>query len=198
MSAGNGRLAKTLAGIDAANAADPSRETVNGEARPAALVYGERMTGWLGRIEPQASELLAIAVRAQHIERWTSPRSDYPMTREGYLRWRTQLGRFHARRAGEIMVEAGYDEAAVERVRKLITKTRLKHDGEAQTLEDVACLVFLENYFADFSDQHEDAKTIDILQKSWAKMSERGRNAALTLDMPPRAQTLLKRALGDG
>lgn len=191
-------LADTLAGIDAANAADPNEETIEGAARPAALVYGERMTGWLGRIEPAASELLAIAVRAQHIERWTRPRSDYPMTREGYLRWRTGLGRFHAKRAGEIMAGAGYEEAAIKRVRRLVTKTRLKRDAEAQTLEDVACLVFLENYFADFSGRHEEAKIVDILRKTWAKMSGRGREAALTITMPPRARALLERALADG
>lgn len=198
MGANPDRLARTLAGIDTANAADPSEEKVDGVVRPAALVYSERMTRWLERIEPAASELLAIAVRAQHIERWTSPRSDYPMTREGYLRWRRELGQFHARRAGEIMAEAGYDEAAVKRVRQLITKNRLKRDAEVQTLEDVACLVFLENYFADFSRQHEEAKIIDILRKSWAKMSGRGRETALTLDMTPRAQALLERALADG
>ncbi len=192
------RLAETLAGIDAANAADPNEEKLDGAARPAALVYSERMTEWLERIEPAASELLAIAVRAQHIERWTSPRSDYPMTREGYLRWRSELAQFHAKRAGEIMAEAGYDEAAIKRVSQLITKKRLKRDAEAQTLEDVACLVFLENYFADFARQHEEAKIIDILRKSWAKMSERGRDTARTLRMPPRAQTLLERALADG
>ena len=192
------RLAETLAGIDAANAADPNEEKLDGAARPAALVYSERMTEWLERIEPTASELLVIAVRAQHIERWTSPRSDYPMTREGYLRWRSELAQFHAKRAGEIMAEAGYDEAAIKRVSQLITKKRLKRDAEAQTLEDVACLVFLENYFADFARQHEEAKIIDILRKSWAKMSERGRDTARTLHMPPRAQTLLERALADG
>lgn len=192
------RLVQTLADIDAANAADPNQETIGGAARPAALVYAERMTGWLERIEPAASELLAIAVRAQHIERWTSPRSDYPMTREGYLRWRSALGRFHAGRAGEIMAQAGYGETAIKRVGRLITKTRLKRDAEAQTLEDVACVVFLENYFADFSGQHEAEKVIDILRKTWAKMSGRGREAALTLGIPPPAQALLKRALGDG
>jgi Domain of unknown function (DUF4202) len=198
MSAGNDRLAKALAGIDAANAADPNAEKVEGGTRPAALVYSERMTAWLERIEPAASELLAIAVRAQHIERWISPRSDYPMTREGYLRWRGALGRFHARRAGEIMAEAGYDDAAIGRVGRLIGKTRLKRDAEAQTLEDVACLVFLENYLIDFSNRHEEEKIVDILRKTWTKMSDRGRDAALTLDMPPRARDLLKRALADG
>ncbi|MCZ6859563.1 MAG: DUF4202 domain-containing protein [Alphaproteobacteria bacterium] len=192
------RLAETLAGIDAANAADPNEEKLDGAVRPAALVYSERMTGWLERIEPAASELLAIAVRAQHIERWTSPRSDYPMTREGYLRWRSELAQFHAKRAGEIMAKSGYDEVAIKRVGQLITKRRLKRDAEAQTLEDVACLVFLENYFADFARQHEEAKIIDILRKSWAKMSEQGRDTARTLRMPPRAQALLERALADG
>lgn len=189
------RLARALAAIDAANGADPTQETQDGAARPAALIYSERMSEWLERIEPDASEVLRIAARAQHIERWTVPRASYPMDREGYLRWRTELGKYHAQRAGEIMRAAGYDESEASRVGQLIRKQRLKRDPEAQTLEDVICLVFLENYFADFATKHDDAKIIDILRKTWAKMSPRGHAAALELPMPERARALVERAL---
>jgi hypothetical protein len=189
------RLARALAAIDAANRADPNMDTQDGAARPAALVYSERMSAWLERIAPDASEALRIAARAQHIERWTVPRASYPMTREGYLRWRTELGKFHAQRAGEIMRAAGYDEAEAARAGALIRKQRLKRDPEAQTLEDVICLVFLENYFADFASKHDDAKIVDILRKTWAKMSPRGHEAALALPMPERARALVERAL---
>jgi hypothetical protein len=191
------KLSIALAGIDAANAADPNEESIGGESRPAALVYSELMTRWLERIEPAASEALRIAVRAQHIERWTMPRKRYPMDREGYLRWRTDLGKFHAERAGEIMGAAGYDGEAVERVATLIRKRGIKRDPEVQTLEDVACLVFLENYFADFSTQHDDEKVVSIVAKTWAKMSPRGHEAALTIDIPERAKGLVERALAD-
>jgi len=191
------RLEATLRGIDAANAADPTMESVGGEDRPAALVYSERMTRWLERIAPDASEVLQIAVRAQHIERWTMPRQSYPMDREGYLRWRTDLGKYHAERAGEIMAAAGYDDEAVKRVSTLIRKRGIKRDPEVQTLEDVACLVFLENYFADFSTQHDDDKVVSIVAKTWVKMSEAGHKAALTIDIPERAKALVERALAD-
>jgi len=197
MSDGEERLDATLAGIDAANAADPASEVIGGEERPAALLYSERMTGWLARIEPEASDELCIAVRAQHIERWTMPRNGFPMNREGYLRWRSELAKYHATRAGEIMVAAGYDADAISRVDTLIRKRGIKRDPEVQTLEDVACLVFLENYFADFSAQHDEEKIVSIVAKTWAKMSERGHAAALTIDIPERAKALVERALGD-
>jgi Domain of unknown function (DUF4202) len=192
------KLSGALAGIDAANAADPTMETVDGERRPAALVYSERMTRWLERIAPAASAELQIAVRAQHIERWTMPRQGYPMDREGYLRWRSDLAKYHAERAGEIMAAAGFGEDAVKRVATLIRKRGIKRDPEVQTLEDVACLVFLENYFADFSAQHDDEKVVSIVAKTWVKMSEAGHEAALTIDIPDRAKALVERALADG
>jgi len=191
------KLSTALAGIDAANAADPTTERVDGAKRPAALVYSQRMTRWLERIAPDASDVLQIAVRAQHIERWTMPRKSYPMDREGYLRWRTDLGKYHAARAGEIMAEAGYGDEAVKRVTTLIRKRGIKRDPEVQTLEDVACLVFLENYFADFSSQHDDEKIVSIVAKTWAKMSQDGHKAALAIDIPDRAKALVERALAD-
>jgi len=191
------RLEETLRGIDAANAADPTIEQADGAGRPAALVYSGRMTRWLERIAPQASEELRIAVRAQHIERWTMPRKSYPMDREGYLRWRTDLAKFHAERAGAIMAAAGYGAEAVKRVATLIRKRGIKRDPEVQTLEDVACLVFLENYFADFSTRHDEEKIVSIVAKTWAKMSEAGHAAALAIDIPDRAKALVERALAD-
>lgn len=191
------RLQETLAGIDAANALDPNSVEVSGQPRPRELVYGERMSRALERLYPDASEHLRIAARGQHIERWTSPRSGYPMTREGYLRWRNELKRYHAERVGAIMTEAGYPAGDIERVQGLIRKRRLKVDAEAQALEDVVCIVFLEDYFADFASKHEDAKVIDILRKTWAKMSPQGREAALKLNLPAKARQLVEAALAE-
>ena len=189
------RQEDAIARIDAANAADPNREFVDGEARPAALVYSERMTRWLEALAPDASEALRIAVRAQHIERWTVPRAEFPEGREGYHRWRTTLAKFHAERTAEILAGVGYEAEVIDRVKALIRKRRLKADPEVQMLEDVACLVFLESYFADFSKQHDEAKVIGILQKTWAKMSPVGHEAALALDMPAEARALVEKAL---
>lgn len=199
MSASPDRFAAAMAAIDAANAADPNHEEVDGETRPAAILYSERMSAWLDRLDPDASEPLKLAARAQHIERWTIPRNTYPMDRPGYLKWRTDLGKFHAERAGEIMAEAGYDDAAVERAKALIRKLRIKKDPEAQRLEDVICLVFLENYFADFSKQHDEAKIVSILQKTWKKMSADGHTAAFELvaGLPDDARAIVEKALAD-
>lgn len=189
------RLEAVLTAIDAANAADPRRTGTN---EPVELVYGRRMSAALDMLAPHASELLRIAARGQHVERWTSPRDSYPKDRVGYLKWRTALKDFHARRVGELMAAAGYDEDAVARVGGLLRKERLKYDSEAQTLEDVACIVFLENYFAEFSEHYDKDKVVGILRKTWTKMSPEGQAAALGLDLPARAMDLVKAALGAG
>jgi hypothetical protein len=189
------RIEQALARIDAANAEDPNREFVDGVARPKEAVYAERMTGWLERFSPDASEALRIAARAQHIERWTMPRAEFPEGREGYHRWRTTLAKFHAERTAGIIAEAGYQADVIDRVKKLLRKRGLKSDPEVQTLEDVACLVFLENYFADFSKQLDEDKVVGIVRKTWAKMSAKGHDAALALEMSDETRALVEKAL---
>jgi hypothetical protein len=180
--------------IDAANAEDPTK--IDGVA--AELLYSRRMTQWLGRLYPDAGEALHLAARAQHIRRWSIPRSKYPITRAGYHQWRTSLYSFHADTAAEILRQAGYDDATIARVRSLLKKEKLKSDAEMQMLEDVICLVFLENYFAEFAPKHEDEKVIGILRRTWKKMSERGHAAAMELDLPAEARRLVEKALSGG
>ena len=180
------RLRRAIERIDAYNRQDP-----HGKELP----YSERMTDWLERLEPDASEPLRIAARAQHIGRWTSPRENYPMDRAGYKRWRSDLARTHARLTVEILRQTGYDDAAIARVESLLQKKALKTDPECQTLEDVICLVFLEHYFGDFSRKHPEEKIVFILQRTWLKMSERGRAAALGMEMPNELRALVEKAL---
>ena len=191
------RLSRAIAGIDGFNAGDPNRVQIAGQAIAKELYYGQRMSHWLEVLAPEASEALRLAVRAQHIGRWTSPRSDYPMDKAGYYRWRRALAAFHAKTAGDILVAAGYDGATVARVGQLLRKENLKTDVEAQALEDAACMVFLENVFTDFSRRHDEAKVIDILQKTWAKMSAKGQATALTLkdSLPDDRRRLVETAL---
>jgi hypothetical protein len=195
------RFLLAIARFDAANAEDPNRETVGGRERPKELLYAERLTAMLGRYAPEASAALRLAARCQHIQRWKIPRADYPMTRPGYHQWRTRLRDFHADLAATILREAGYDEAIIARVRALIRKEALKSDPEAQALEDVVDLVFLESYLDDFVARHPDydrAKFIDILKKTARKMSARGREAALTLISPPPALVpVIREAMGE-
>jgi hypothetical protein len=192
------RFEEAIRRFDAANADDPNRELVDGRDEAKELVYARRMTAWLDRFAPDASEALRLAARCQHIRRWTIPRASYPMDRRGYLRWRTDLKGFHARTAGEILAAVGYHDAVISRVGTLLRKEGMREDPDVQTLEDVICLVFLENYFADFAAGHDDAKVIDIVRKTWAKMSARGRDVALSLPLSPTAIDLVTRAVGPG
>jgi len=189
------RFNAAIARFDAANAEDPTTEVFEGVVYPKELLYAQRMTTWLDKLAPDASEVLRLAVRCQHIRRWMVPRHTYPMDRTGYLRWRTTLARFHADTAAAILRDVGYDDATIRRVQTLLRKESLKRDPEVQCLEDVICLVFLENYLAAFATQHDEAKILDILQKTWKKMSSRGHEVALTLSMSPEARRLVAQAL---
>lgn len=172
--------------FDALNARDPSGKQ---------LPYARRMTHWLERLAPDASEALRLAARSHHLMRWQIPRSDFPMDRTGYLEWRTTLYDFHADKAAEVLREIGYDEELIARVRSLIRKEKIKADPETQLLEDVICLVFLESYFADFARDHDEEKLVRILRKTWAKMSPRGHDATKGLQLGEWEKALIARAL---
>jgi hypothetical protein len=191
------RFEGVIAAIDAANARDPKTVDVDGRAVPAELLYGQRMSAALATMAPEASELLRIAARGQHIERWTSPRASYPAGRAGYLKWRSDLKDFHARRLNEILTAAGYAPEEAARVGALVRKERLRTDPEAQMLEDVACVVFLAHYLEEFlgKTDADDAKLARILAKTWSKMSVQGHAHANKLDLPPRVLALLHRGL---
>lgn len=181
--------------FDEVNSQDPNRELWKGQSFPKELLYARRMTNMLHQFEPTASESLQLAVRCQHICRWEIPRSDYPMNRKGYNQWRSSLRRFHANKAADILQQVGYEESVIERVVFLVLKKQLKRDPETQTLEDVICLVFLEFYFDAFSNKYEEEKLVDILRKTWNKMSEKGHEAALQLSLSERAGKLIRLAL---
>jgi len=185
-------LIVAIAGIDAANARDPNTVEVDGQLEPIELVYGRRMSEALSRITPSASAHLRLAARSQHIERWTIPRKSYPEGRAGYLQRREDLKGFHAKRIGEIMYTAGYGADDIARVGALVRKERLKRDPEAQTLEDAACIVFLQYYVDDFMRKTDDEKLARILAKTWNKMSPLGHEHAQRLSLPSRVLALLE------
>ena len=190
------RFGRAIARFDAANAADPNRETLDGREHPKELVYAERMTAMLARFAADAPEIVRLAARCQHVERWKIPRGDYPMDRIGYLQWRKRLNKFHAEVAGDILRDVGYDAPTIGRVATLLKRESLKSDPEAQMLEDVVDLVFLESYLADFvatHGQYDLAKFTDILAKTAKKMSARGREAAVALiHAPPDLAPLIR------
>jgi hypothetical protein len=181
--------------FDKENSRDPNREMDGDVSHPRELLYAQRLTDWVLRLCPDASEELRLAARCQHICRWEIPRASYPMTRAGYLKWRADLKKFHARKAGEILREIGYDETVISRVQDLNLKKDFPADSEARVLEDALCLVFLQFQFADLAAKTDEDKTINALQKSWAKMSDAARAEALKLEFGSREKTLLQRAL---
>ena len=189
------RLKNTLKAIDAMHSQDPEQEEINGESIAAELLYAQRMTKWMEKLEDNPSEAVQIAVRSQHLCRWEISRKEYPMDRPGYLKWRTDLGKLHAEKAAEAMLANGYDDETVDTTKKIIRKQNLKNSPEAQVMEDCACLVFIENGFLDFAAKYPEEKVIDIVQKTWGKMSDKAHDAALKLSLPEEALTIIKKAL---
>lgn len=189
------RFETAIQKIDSANSQDPHREIFQGKEYPKELLYSIRMSAWMDKLRPEATEVLKLAARAQHLRRWEIPRSHYPMDRTGYLKWRIFLYSYHAEKTSEILRESGYDAETLGKVSTLLLKQNIKTNPEMQLLEDVICLVFLENYFADFSKQHEEEKMIPIVQKTWKKMSEEGHREALQIPMSSEAAALVKKAL---
>ncbi|OJJ97855.1 hypothetical protein ASPACDRAFT_79990 [Aspergillus aculeatus ATCC 16872] len=192
-------LARALQAIDALHSADPTTDPTTGT--PNELHYAQRMTAWLDRHTPNPSSALQLAIRAQHLKRWEVPRATYPAGKAGYYAWRTGLARRQAEMAVQVCVASGIAEAEAQRVGQLIRKEGLKGkevDAEAQVLEDVACLVFLEEQLEGFQDGYEEEKVVAILRKTWGKMSERGRGLALTeVRLGERGRELVGLALGD-
>lgn len=182
--------------IDAAHQADPKR---NAEGTAAELVYADRMEAWVARLVPEASPLLRLAARSQHLERWSVPRDSFPMDRPGYLKWRQSLYKKQAQRARELMLQAGVAAFEAEEAAQWVAKTAMKTTPGTQTLEDAACLVFLENEIADFAAQHADyprEKFVDIIRKTWKKMSPAAQQAALGLVLPHAIRELVREAVG--
>jgi hypothetical protein len=192
VSTDHARFAQAIAQFDAAHAEDPVKDA---SGQPAELVYAQRMSARLEDLEAGASEPLRLAIRCQHIRRWAIRRADYPAGPAGYHKWRSDEAAAHAQAARKILENSGYDAATIQRVQALVLKLNLKRDAEAQLLEDVSCLVFLEHYFAEFAAKHDEPTLLRVLRKTWNKMSSRGHEAALGLKLPDRLRQLVERAL---
>ncbi len=200
------KLESVLFAIDDINRQDTNITLSNNEQHPKELLYGQRMTTCLMQHWPQASELLQIAVRAQHIKRWHLKRDEFKQGKAGYYQWRIALGKFHGELTAKIMLEHGYTPEQAEQTSVIISKelikknkSKVKINDDSQTLEDVACLVFLEHYFDEFSaqyiEQNNEAKIIRIVQLTWKKMSEDAHNIALQLSLPEHLSSLVTKAL---
>jgi len=178
------RFNRAIALLDRLNSKDPNREVIDGKEYPKELLYAQRVTTMLKSYAPNPSEILQLAARCQHIQRWKIERRNFPMTKPGYHQWRKSLRDFHAQIAETILREVGYEESVIGRVCALVKKEGLKTNVESQTLEDVVVLVFIENYLEEFIYRHgyfDETKIMDIVDKSLRKMTIKGRQAALTM-----------------
>lgn len=182
--------------FDKANEQDPNTVKFMGRTYPKEVLYAIRMTEKLNDFAPDASEALRLTARCQHICRWEIPRESYDMNRVGYLKWRQDLKKFHAQKASDILEKVGYSQETIDKVAFLLQKKHLKKNEDTQTLEDVICLVFLEYYFEPFAAEHPVDKIIDILQKTWRKMSEKGHQAAFGLPLSKKSLALVSKAVG--
>jgi hypothetical protein len=190
------RYSEAIRRFDQENARDPNLVVTDAVPQPHELLYARRLTDWVLRLCPQASEALLLAARCQHICRWMIPRSSYEMTRSGYLRWRNDLKRFHAKKSAEILRELGYAEEMIARVQDLNLKKNLGQDAECQILEDALCLVTLQHQLADLSAKTDHDKMVSILQKTWKKMSPVAREHAGALAYSEETKKLLEQAIG--
>lgn len=188
---------QTLDAIDALHAEDPRTTTLaDGTLIPQELAYAQRMSDWLDRVHDAPDDVLRLAVRAQHLQRWLVKREEYPEGRVGYLTWRRDQGVRAGTTTAQLMQDAGYSVEQANRAAAIIGKKGLGRDPDVQALEDCACLVFLENYFADFARKIEHDHMVRIVQKTWRKMSPRAHELALKLPMSDASAALVKEALG--
>lgn len=188
-------LSKALRLIDKAHAQDPRIIESNGAKLPYELHYAKKMSSYLEKRAPFASDNLRLAIRAQHFRRWEVPRDAYPMNKQGYHAWRTFLKKRQAEQAEQICLDCGYSEEDVRSIGAMIRKENLKKDEQTQILEDVACLVFLDDQFEEFEKEHDEDKIVSILRKTWGKMSDKGHELALDISMSDRAKGLVQKAL---
>jgi hypothetical protein len=187
--------ARARQSIDAAHGADPKRTA---DGRAAELAYADRMEAWVVKLVPTAAPILRLAARCQHLERWSVPRATFPEGKAGYLKWRQSLYKKQADRAKELLLAAGVPANEADEAATWVSKTAIKTNAGSQALEDAACLVFLENEIGDFAAQHADyprEKFVDILRKTWRKMSPGAQQAALALDLPPAIGALVREAV---
>lgn len=193
-------LEKAIALMDAANSEDPNIVTEDGKEWPKELLYSHRMSDMLERFTPGTDDAVKLAIHAQHIQRWKSPRDAYPMNREGYFKWRTDLYSFHADTAAALLEQAGYSQDDIDRLKLMVGKKGIKKNPDTQLLEDIADLVFIEHYMLEFAEKHpeyDEEKWLDIIRKTWRKMSEQGQQFALSggIKLPEPLIPLIQKAV---
>ena len=189
------KIDAAIAAFDEYNQKGPTSIIWQGVTYATEYFYAIKLSEWVNKLAPEANEALLLASRCQHIGRWEIARSAYPEGRVGYLKWRSDLSKFHAQKAGEIMLGVGYEADMIKNVQDINLKKGLKVNQDVQIMEDALCLVFLEYQFEALIEKMTQEKMVDIVQKTWRKMSEQGRQFALELSYSPKESEILQLAL---
>ena len=124
------------------------------------------------------------------------------MNRKGYHQWRTGLYKFHAETVADLLLTAGYENEFITRVKLAVGKKSLRTNPDTSLVEDVAGLVFIEHYMQDFVEKHpeyEEDKWIDIIRKTWRKMSNQAQQFALAghITLPESLVPLIQKAVSN-
>lgn len=184
-------LAHAIDRIDSVNQADPN----SFEGEPLAMVQGRRAHEWVLTLTPKAGPELQIAARAHHLRRWDLNREDYPEGRDGYLRWRRDQKKAHAKLLTSMLKEDGIASRHILRAVEIVQKKGLGSDSEVQVFEDAVCLTFIETQFLSTADKlGDDEKMVDVVTKTLAKMSPAGIAAAGRIELDPRSDDIVQRA----
>jgi len=191
----NNLITEALIIFDEINSKDPNKILVDGQEVSFELAFSNRLSSWINRLSSSPSDALLLASRCQHIERWTIARGSYPTGKTGYLNWRSDLAKFHAKRSAQILTDLGLEEELIEEVRTINQKKAIKLNADAQIMEDALCLEFLDFQLEKFAQKYEDQKIVTILKKSWKKMSGNGRKHALDISYPEHILVLIQQAI---
>lgn len=189
------KLDEAFALFDSYNRQSPIHISNSGQDYPIEYFYAIKLHEWIKQLRPEATEALLLASRCQHIGRWEIPRDSYPEGRIGYLTWRSDLSKFHAQKAEEILRSIDYDDVTIKRVKEIVQKKAIKKDDEVQTMEDALCLLFLQYQYDELIAKQSEEKMIAILEKTLSKMSGQGTQMALTFHFSAEGERLLKQAL---
>ena len=182
--------------LKAAHLQDPNLVQTGSGQVPAEWLYIQRLLTSMQQVYPDASEALTIAVYCQHLFRWEIKRSEYPEGRIGYYQWRNYLGEYQAEKAAVLLKSGGYTDDFIQEITTILKKLNISRLEESQKLEDVVCLVFLEHYMNDFIQGKTEAQLIQIVQKTWNKMSDHGHHVALQLNLSEPTRRIVELALG--
>ncbi len=180
--------------IDAANAEDPRKETVDGKDCPSELLFSQRVYRWVEKLTDNPSEALLLAARSHTMRRWKIPRDTYPKTTPGYHDWRRALANYHADEAEKTLRSANYPTDGIETVKAFILRTNWPDNKEACILEDADCLVFFETKLHKYADDWDNDKSLRVLMGTLRKMTDVGRSRIAELALSAAEQKMLTEA----